>query len=607
MVVLAAAVVKTGAGGGRILVSRQYVRMTRVRVEGLLVGAWSVHTRVSRARPPPRPSRLTRRRFAAATRRRAAFGKLLGPHLQLQSQHTYIETESMRYVYQPLDDALYVVLMTNLGSNIVDDIFTMGMMSQAVTDVCRGWVCEEQLTGHAFEIVNIMDELVRPSGYRSVSSMSSVHQAIRMESQEEKLHKMIVANKIEETKRTMKEKARELDREKMEKLRRERAMESGGRYPYGGRSPTSFSGSMGGGGGFSGSMGGGFGGGQAGDGGMMPSIQPARRTSSSSGRPKVTPGSSLKKGMQLSTKGRRENALLESLALEGDIQDVPATSSGAPAPQPASQPGLTRKPIEVAISEAVSVHLHQDGSFDSMAVQGQLSITVHEESAAASRVAIVNGSRAAADGVKFNFITHPKIDKALFGRVDAAGRNVLSLKDRGAAFPMNTDLGLLKWRANVKDSAPDSVPLLVNCWPSEAATETYVNVEYEAPEGFELRHVKIVIPMPSGGGDRRPPSVNSVDTGDTSFDARGSALVWEIPLVDESNQTGSMEAVVGFKAPSASFFPINVSFEAPQTICDVSVDRIAYVDPDDDDGSADGPAVPFGVQRSMSVEKYTVG
>ena len=53
MVVLAACVVSRGGGtaGGRILVSRQYVRMTRVRVEGLLV----------------------------------AFSKLLGPHLQLES------------------------------------------------------------------------------------------------------------------------------------------------------------------------------------------------------------------------------------------------------------------------------------------------------------------------------------------------------------------------------------------------------------------------------------------------------------------------------------------------------------------------------------------
>ena len=449
-----------------------------------------------------------------------------------------------------------------------------------------------------------MDELVRPSGYRSVASLSSVQQAIRMESQEEKLHKMIVANKIAETKRTMKEKARELDREKLEKLRRERAMQADGRYSYGSRSPTSF-------GSVSGSIssymnddGVGLSSSQMGaaSSGMMPSMGVT-----SSSRPKVTPGSSLKRGMQLSNKGRRENALLESLALEDDIPDVPSSSTaGAPASQQLQGQGTTRKPIEVSISETVSIHMHQDGSFDSMAIQGQLSIIVHEEAAAASRVAIVNNSRAGSDGIKFNYITHPKIDKLLFNKTDEMHRNILSLKDRSASFPMNTDLGLLKWRANVKDAA-DTVPLLVNCWPSESATETYVNVEFEAPEGFELRNVKIVIPIPSNGSDRRPPSINSVDTGDTSFDAKASSLVWEIDIIDDSNSTGSMEAVVGFSASASSFFPLNVSFGATQTICDVNVDRIAYIDQEDDDGSANGPTVPFGVQKNMIVESYTVG
>ena len=134
-----------------------------------------------------------------------------------------------------------------------------------------------------------------------------------------------------------------------------------------------------------------------------------------------------------------------------------------------------------------------------------------------------------------------------------------------------------------------------------------MNVEYEAPEGFELRNVKIVIPIPSNGSDRRPPSINSVDTGDTSFDAKASSLVWEIDIIDDSNSTGSMEAVVGFSASASSFFPLNVSFGATQTICDVNVDRIAYIDQEDDDGSANGPTVPFGVQKNMIVESYTVG
>lgn len=51
------------------LVSRQFVEMTRIRIEGLL----------------------------------AAFPKLVGAG----KQHTYVETENVRYVYQPMEVRLH--------------------------------------------------------------------------------------------------------------------------------------------------------------------------------------------------------------------------------------------------------------------------------------------------------------------------------------------------------------------------------------------------------------------------------------------------------------------------------------------------------------------
>ena len=77
-----------------VLVSRQFVDMTRIRIEGLL----------------------------------AAFPKLVGTG----KQHTYVETENVRYVYQPIE-ALYLLLVTNKQSNILEDLETLRLLSKLVS------------------------------------------------------------------------------------------------------------------------------------------------------------------------------------------------------------------------------------------------------------------------------------------------------------------------------------------------------------------------------------------------------------------------------------------------------------------------------------------
>lgn len=105
------------------------------------------------------------------------------------TQHTTIETDAVRYVYQPLEE-MYMVLMTTKRSNILQDIDTLHLFAQVVSSVCRASLDEREIARNAFELLSAFDEIVC-LGYRENLTLPQVKNILEMESHEEKIQEII--------------------------------------------------------------------------------------------------------------------------------------------------------------------------------------------------------------------------------------------------------------------------------------------------------------------------------------------------------------------------------------------------------------------------------
>ncbi|CAK9323280.1 unnamed protein product [Citrullus colocynthis] len=528
-VVLAASIVSKS---GKVLVSRQFVDMSRIRIEGLL----------------------------------AAFPKLVGTG----KQHTYVETENVRYVYQPIE-ALYLLLVTNKQSNILEDLDTLRLLSKLVPEYSLS-MDEEGICKTAFDLIFAFDEVIS-LGHKENVTVTQVKQYCEMESHEEKLHKLVLQSKINETKDVMKRKANEIDKSKIEKNRGDKGGFMSLQSMGSGKIDNSLGDmgiSSGGGGGFGSSSGFGLGA----DVESFSSKPKGRPPSSATAPPKGL-------GMQLG-KSQRTNQFLESLKAEGEVIVEDVQPSVGPSKSAVPPP---TDPVTLSVEEKLNVSLKRDGGVSNFDLQGTMSLQILNQEDAHIQVQIETGGN---PGILFK--THPNMNKELF-----SNENILGLKDPNRPFPTgqgsDAGVGLLKWRMQSTDES--MVPLTINCWPSVSGNETYVSIEYEASSMFDLRNVVISVPLPAL---REAPSVRQID-GEWRYDSRNSVLEWSIVLIDNSNRSGSMEFVVP-PADSSVFFPISVRFSAASTFSDLKVVNILPLR---------GSAPPKYAQRTQLItENYQV-
>merc|ERR1712154_344015 len=92
-------------------------------------------------------------------------------------------------------DALYLLLITNMQSNILEELSTLRMIAKLVPEYCGGHD-EETVSENAFNLLYALDEVVTPMGYKEAVSYKQIEDFVKMDSAEEKLSEIIQKSKI---------------------------------------------------------------------------------------------------------------------------------------------------------------------------------------------------------------------------------------------------------------------------------------------------------------------------------------------------------------------------------------------------------------------------
>lgn len=338
---------------GKILLSRQFVDISRIRIEGLL----------------------------------SAFPKLIGSSSHSNGSSTFLETGGVRYVYQPIE-SFYLVLVTTRTSNIIEDLSTLRMMGSLIS-VHVDEISEERIAANAFEILFSFDEVI-VNGEREDNTMQDVMLYLEMRSEAEEQAK-------EEKKKQEELAAKEARRREREITAKRREMGFGGVGSH--------------------NQGGGHMGSGGGRGGYMDDEDeaPAKRYGGDDGANRFA--SVVKEDTKKPLKTKAAGGMSLSKARKTDVshkvlqEAAPKAMPSAPAATAAleSVGASSNDGIQLRIEETISATLHRDGGTSSVDLRGDLFINVSD--AQLANIRLLLGRLNESD---FTFRTHPNINKPVF-------------------------------------------------------------------------------------------------------------------------------------------------------------------------------------------------
>jgi len=287
--------------------------------------------------------------------------------------------------------------------------------------------------------------------------------------------------------------------------------------------------------------------------------------------------------LKLGGKAVTEDIFCEQLRQEGQaVGDVSANRNAASAAQVSPiEPSIQRERVHLKSIEKISAIVKRDGVLESAEIFGSITLNINDPEFTTAAIYVANNDKTAA-----HLQVHPNLDKNAW-----QAKSLLRLKSAQKPFTVNVDVGILKWRLQLKDEG--MLPLALNVWPNESASGCTVNIEYTLQlSHVTLNNVKITIPLPAATA----PVISECE-GNYDYLRPKNTLLWTIPSIDESNKSGTLE----FEVPNGDsdhFFPVHVTFASEQLYCQIAVSSVSKLDSDE--------PVEFSSESRFVTEKYEI-
>jgi len=498
MVVLSAAICSKS---GKVIIGRQYIDMTRGRVEGLY----------------------------------STFSKLIQvPQSASKSddQFTLLETDTVRYLYQILDigatasasnskdSTMYLVVVTTIYSNIIENAAVLQNLYKLVNYITSNSLQTDGpmtmmrvLSLRFFDIVHAFDLVITPHGLlnESVVNMNLINTILEMDSMDEK-----IAQRDEESKTAA---ARQLAKQKA-------AFFKAQQHAAHSALPRGF-----GGGGLSTPIASGP---RASSSKPMESVSSSSSSSSSDVSTKSAPRG---KGLVL---GGGKKGLQPSSAAGAGAPRSPAAASPSRAAAPAAAARTSDAELDVKIIEQLSVEMNQDATLNTMQIRGELSLCAQTENAGFAAVQLVDTGVAS----QAQFKAHPQIDKEMW----TSGKVVCGKGDK--PFPVGHDITVLKWMYSGDSMSNTQPPVSVTCWPTVSPESIVMTIEYDVIEACvgSMKDAVLVMPLPPEISSIQERDHDLIDIGEVQdgtefvYDSEKGGMVWRIgDITDADRKNGSIE------------------------------------------------------------------